>query len=712
MDAIAKSTVAEQSRLVALLPFVFILICAGFYVLQPTGIRIIRNAVFDQYQRWQPRTASTSDQVLIVDIDDESLKRHGQWPWPRTQLAELTRVLFSAKPALVGFNLIFSEPDRTSPTVMLDVWRMSDELRKQLASLPDHDRIFADALNQGRSVLGFTMATESGRGRMPGALTPFVVVGDTVSSLLHNFPSSLPPLPLLERSAKGNGALTFFPDVDGVVRRMPMVLRREEVLLPSFPAEVVRVAQGEQNYIFRTSNLGFDGELAIGKLILPTLSGGEIWLHYAPVDPARYIPAWKIMAGLVAPEQLQGKILLVGASAQGLSDKYFTPLGEWVPGAEIHAQTIEQTLHSQTLVRPFWVMPAELAIIVIGSGLMTIVARRLSVSLSLTVAFLTLTLLPLACYLAFAYSAILIDPLTPLLALFLTFTLSSSIHYRENERRQRSLQLALSRYLSPNLVEHLIGHPEQLVLGGQRRECSFVFTDMAGFTSFMEKVGPADAVDVLNEYLNRIVAIAFKYDGTIDRVVGDSVAVMFSAPVKQADHKQRALHCGLEILAFAADFTRQMNLKGIPVGATHIGVHSGEVVVGNVGGSNLFDYRALGDAVNTASRLQGANKHLGTTICVSETTFRGCRNIQARPVGRLLLKGKSEAIAVYHPMLVPTPADRDYAEAYRLMAAGDANALAAFERLAERYPQDELVLLHFNRLREGETGDLIELKHK
>jgi len=519
-------------------------------------------------------------------------------------------------------------------------------------------------------------------------------------------------LPQLEHNAVGIGALTFFPDVDGVVRRMPMVLRWEKTLLPAFPAEMVRVALEQQNYIFRVSNLGFDGELVVGKLVLPSLSRGEIWLHYAPVDSGRYIPAWKVLAGSVAPEQLTGKILLLGASAQGLANKHITPLGDWVSGAEIHAQTVEQILEGRALSRPFWAMPAELLTMVLGSCLMSIVARRLSVRLSLTITFSTITVLALAGYLAFDRYGILLDPLTPLLVLFLTFSLSSSIHYLENERRQRWLQLALSRYLSPNLVEHLINHPEQLELGGQRRECSFVFTDMEGFTAFMEKIGPADAVEVLNEYLNRIVTIAFKYDGTIDRVVGDSVAIMFSAPVRQADHKQRALHCGLEILAFACDFTRQMNQKGVPVGATHIGVHSGEVVVGNVGGSNLFDYRALGDAVNTASRLQGANKYLGTTICVSETTFAGCRNVRARPVGRLLLKGKSEAIAVYQPMLAPLPADDDYLEAYQLMAAQDGSALVAFERLAERYPHDVLVMFHLNRLRAGSLGDLIELKHK
>jgi adenylate cyclase len=321
-------------------------------------------------------------------------------------------------------------------------------------------------------------------------------------------------------------------------------------------------------------------------------------------------------------------------------------------------------------------------------------------------------------WVAFADYRLLLDPVTPALGIFIAFLLSSVMHHLSTERRQRFVRDAFSRYVSPNLVTYIVEHPDQLELGGKRQECSFVFTDLAGFTTLMEKIDPAEVVALLNNYLDQMISIAFSFNGTLERIIGDAVVIMFSAPVQQPDHRQRALDCAIAMQRFASRYADEMKAKGIAFGHTRIGVHSGTVIVGNFGGSHMFDYRALGDTINTASRLESVNKHLGTLVCVSENTLSGCTGVITRPVGRLLLKGKTESLMVFQPMHngleVPgAPVDDpQYAAAYALLTQGADAARGAFEQLAEVRPADPLVNLHLSRLNEGQTGDLIVMSEK
>ncbi len=326
---------------------------------------------------------------------------------------------------------------------------------------------------------------------------------------------------------------------------------------------------------------------------------------------------------------------------------------------------------------------------------------------------------------AFREHDLLLNTVTPGLVLSATFVLASLLHHFMSEREQRWIKEAFSRYVSPNRVSHLVEHPDDMELGGRRQDCSFIFTDLAGFTSLMESIDPGEAVALLNAYLDEMIAIAFKHEGTLDRIVGDAVAIMFSAPVPQPDHRARALACALEMDAFASRYAAELQAKGICFGKTRIGIHSGEVIVGNFGGSTMFDYRALGDPVNTAARLESVNKHLGTNICLSEATLAGCPpETVVRPVGKLVLKGKSKALQVYEPVSAERAARyaplAEYRAAYELMAqegdggtAGENSpALALFSDLAEKFPDDPLLKLHRERLLAGAHGDLIVMSEK
>lgn len=690
-------------------------------VIDPLALQTLRHQGFDQYQRWQPRAYERLP-VRIIDIDEASLKKIGQWPWPRTRLAQLVDQLGAQGAAAIGFDVVFAEPDRTSPGRASADWSLSADARAMLAGLPDQDTVFAQAIARHNVVLGFSVRRDDTlpeeQAALPHAPSRYVWMGEPSPQALHAFSGAVPALPQLEAAAQGNGALTFIPDGDGVVRRVPLVLALRDNPVPSLSAELLRVAQGANNHILHRAAGAAPAleQVRIGPLSLPTNARGEMWLHYTTAQAQRYLPAWQVLAGQADPALLEGHIVLVGSSAQGLMDLRFNPLGRIMPGVEAHAQALEQALSSHFLNRPSWAQAAEAILVVLGCILVVwigmFVPALLAAATSLTLAAGVLW----GGWWAFSSHRLLLDSFTPALALAVAFVLASLCRHFWSERQQRWVKAAFSRYVSPNRVEYLMNNPGQLELGGKRQHCSFIFTDLAGFTALMESIDPAAAVTLLNRYLEEMISIAFRHQGTLDRIVGDALAIMFSAPVVQADHAKRALDCAMDMHAFATAYARDLQSRGIAFCDTRIGVHSGEVIVGNFGGNAIFDYRALGDPVNTAARLESVNKYLGTRICVSEATLSACGPFEVRPVGRLVLKGKRMGLQVFEPLPNPMPPGYApaalYQSAYQAMRDRDAVATELFNRLREGYPSDPLVVLYCARLARGETGDEIVFSAK
>jgi len=699
------------------IPPLVALLGALIYVADPLALQVLRNTVFDQYQRWD-RAAYRDTPVTIIDIDEESLARIGQWPWPRTYLAELIDNLHAGGAAAIALDIILAEPDRTSPAAMLQTWQAPPDLRAALADLPAHDEVLRQTIAAAPVVLGHTMRSEGA----PGTLDtyPFLVAerGGPPASFLLGYDGTAAPLPELQRVAAGIGALNFAPEADGVIRKMPLLLRLGDEVVPSLVTEALRVAQGQPLVTVTTSPQRGAGieRLQVGAVGIPTDARAEIWLRYTRGHERRVLPAWQVLQDPAMASRADGHVVLVGSSAQGLLDLRFSPLGEIIPGVWIHAMALDQVLLGDRLARPNWSVGAELVLLVCGSLLLGFIALRVRALVSAAWFGLLVATAAAGGWIAFQRYDLLLDPISPATALALAFVAGSLHHHFATERQQRWIQQAFARYVSPNRVEYLVEHPEALQLGGRRQECSFIFTDLAGFTALMESLDPDAAVTLLNDYLDNMVRIAFDHDGTLDRIVGDAVAIMFSAPVPQPDHAARALRCAADLHAFATSYAAEAQARGIALGATRIGIHSGEVTVGNFGGRTLFDYRALGDPVNTAARLESVNKQLGTTVCVSEATLSGAPGTPVRPVGRLVLKGKTEPLMVYEPLFAADPAarveDTAYQEAWKLMSAQDARAPAVFARLAAAAPEDRLVHFHATRLQAGDSGDLVVLDRK
>lgn len=706
-----KSRILAPSLLICLAA---LLSCLTLFLFDPVPLQTLRNMVFDQFQRWHPRPYQEAP-VRVVDIDEESLRRFGQWPWPRTRVAELVEKLQQAGAAVIVFDVLFAEADRTSPAALLQQTSLPAALARQLAALPEHDAQLAEVLGRGRVVLGFAAERGQTHAGLPLSRFGMVMQGASPLGYLPAFHGTIRALPQLEQAASGNGTLTFQPDTDGVVRRVPLFIALGEDLRPSLVAESLRVQQQASHYRMLTGSAGVE-RIDIGRLRVPTTSSAELWVHFSRSEASRSVPAWQVLAGQ-APATLDGSIALIGTSAQGLQDLRFSPLGGIIPGVEVHAQALEQILTGAYLVRPSWAVAVEVLVILGGGLLLCLLAFRARALAAALLALAVLFGLNGAAWYAFVERHLLLDLFSPSLCLALVFVAASIARHMATERDQRWVREAFSRYVSPNLVKHLVENPDQLALGGKRQACSFVFTDLTGFTEMMERQEPEAVVSLLNDYLEEVIRIAFRHEGTLDRIVGDAVAIMFSAPLPQVDHPTRALRCALEIHRFACTYVATLHGRGIEFGQTRIGVHGGDVVVGNFGGSTIFDYRALGDPVNTTGRLESLNQHIGTSVCVSAAIQAHCPQVAMRPIGQVLLKGKSETVRVYEPLQAMTPPfdqphDAAYAAAHCLLAAEDDAALAAFESLHAQRPADALVAFHLQRLRAGERGELFVMSRK
>ena len=693
---------------------VALLLALGFLRLEDGDwLKTARHQVFDLYQQVSPRSFAT-ERVAIVDIDEASLQSLGQWPWPRSQLSELVTRLLDAGALSIGFDVVFAEPDRLSPPRYARSLPLPAEVSESLGDLPDNDLLFAESLRGAPVALGMSGSTASATAEATPLKASNVVEfrGDP-RPFLFGFPSLLRNIATLESAADGHGLFSLTPEHDGVVRRIPAVMKVGEQLYPSLGLEVLRLASRAAHIGLLRNESGSGIEaVRIRNVEIPTDRNGLIWLRFSPHLPSLYIPAMDVLGAAFKPETVRDRMVLVGTSAAGLRDLRMTPLQETVPGVELHAQLIDSILSGDYLRRPGFALALELLVAGAAGLLLIWIVPRVNALRSLPL-FIALTAgLWGSSYLAYSLAGIALDPSFGFACALLVFGVLLYCSYSRAEAQRRQIRSAFQHYLSPDLVGQLVDNPKALQLGGESREMTFLFCDIAGFTAFTEQSDPQVLVRLLNEYLDGVCKIVMDHGGTIDKIVGDAVHAFFNAPLDQPDHAARAASCALAIDAFARAFSAAKAREGLSFGETRIGVNTGPAIVGNFGGSSRFDFTAHGDSINTAARLEAANKMLGTRICIAESTVRLCPDLRFRPIGILQLKGKEEPVKAFEPLLDPetaTAALPDYDSAFSLLEAEDPVAGERFKDLAARFPSDPLIALHSRRLAEGATGAAISL---
>ncbi len=672
--------------------------------------------------------APDASKVVIVDIDEASLRAEGRWPWSRQKMGELVTALKRAGVHTIGFDVAFAESERNVAQELIAAATASGKLAhqdylEQLIPDMDRDLAFSKLLVGQNIVLGFLLhaSGEESVGALP---SPWSVVSEAQRGTLTvpMMSSHTGNMPLLQKAATHGGFLNTTMDADGVLRSTPLILGDDDMIFPSLSLAMARRYTKSLRFKIDTAHAGATERVTglwLDRTLIPTDQYGRVLIPYTGRrGGVPYISATKIVRA-TAPDEfplLTNAAVLIGSSALGLSDLVSTPTGPTFPGVEVHATVLERILSGKPFPRvPDWANAANAIAIAVSGLLLTFLCPAFG-ALAITIfAVLAIALIIGGNAWLWTSAQLALSPVMPLFTVTAIILMNILFGYFTEAKQKRQVRKAFSSYMAPALVDQLVANPDGLRLNGESREMSFLFSDIEGFTSFTETASPELLVSVLNEYLDAMCRAVMEHGGTIDKIVGDAVVGIFNAPLDQPDHAEKAVQCALAMDSISRNFIAKMNARGMAFGVTRIGVNTGRAIVGNFGGSGRFDYTAHGDAINTAARMEGVNKHLGTQICISGTTVAQCPKHFFRPVGALILKGKTEGIEAFEPMTEAasrTPLTARYLEAFALLRQADSGAIELFTALKADFPDDALVTLHYDRIITGILSSTIVLAEK
>jgi len=656
----------KLSRIIYL-SLVFALIVGAILLryMDPFFVRALRLVAFDNFQRLDPEPYDPSQPIRIVDIDEKSLSIIGQWPWPRTTVRDLLLALTSKGAAVVAFDVLFAEPDRTSLDAVIKQLpaQEASALSAAMAGRPSNDELFAAALKDTPSVL--SVALGEGPNTTLPAKAGFAFGGDDPRPFLLEFNGVTRNLPEFDDAARGIGAFNWVADRDQIVRRVALMFRLNDSFVPSLAAETLRVAQDASTYVLKASNASGEtafgqstglNHIRIGDVEVPTDGSGGVYLKFRHFNKAEYIPAWKVLAGEVPKEDIEGKIILVGTSAPGLLDLRATPVDAAVPGIDIHAQVLEHLLTGKFLERPDYAVALEEFVIVVLGVMLALVLPRVSAKASAAIGLPTIGLVLIGGWAAYRYGNLLLDPSYP--ALVLGFMTASITLYTYNtaEAQRSQIRSAFGQYLAPPLVEQLVQSPEKLVLGGEEREMTMLFSDVRGFTAISEsyKDDPQGLTSLMNRLLTPLTNAIVDHEGTIDKYIGDAVMAFWNAPLSVPNHEVKACAAALAMIDCLEVLNAQRRDEATSAGQPFlpfrigVGINTGRCVVGNLGSDLRFNYSVLGDPVNVASRLEGQTKYYDVPIIIgSRTAERAQEQFAILELDLVAVKGKTEAQSIY-----------------------------------------------------------------
>ena len=673
----------------------------------------------------------TSNQVVLVTIDEKSLDELGRWPWPRVRMAQVLDALVKAEVKVVGFDIVWAEPDENSQLkVLTEIKQKLTELKVANPNLEryiaealqeaDSDRILADSLARSqRAVLGyffhFSPRESSGGQQGPAKemppLTSFTLVKFTseeaarvpVFEAVHAEVN----IPVISQAAEGAGYFNIFPDPDGTVRWAPLVIKYQDRFYCSLSLAVLQKFQDNPPLALRIAEYGVD-QVRLGKVSIPANEEGRLLINYrGPQKTFPHYSATDVIHGRVPEKAFQGKIALVGATAIGIYDMRVTPFEHVYPGLEIHANVIDSILQNQFLYRPNWVTLVDILVIaVVGLILGGLLPRFKAHWGALVGGALFLSVLALGQYL-FETQGVWMNLTYPSLNLIFIYLGVTGYRYMTEEKEKKRVRGAFQYYLTASVVEEMLRNPDKLKLGGEKKDLTVLFSDIRGFTSISERMTPDGLVKFLNEYLTKMTDVVFKYDGLLDKYIGDAVMAVWGAPLDQPDHARRACLTALDMLDELHRLQKKWSAEGLPVLNIGIGVNAGPMVVGNMGSDRRFNYTVMGDSVNTGSRLEGLNKVYGTNIIVSQTTLEKVQEeFIARELDLVRVKGKGQPVKIFELLSLVKTASTDQ----RALADGFHAALAeyrkrdwdkareAFQKVLAQFPHDGPAKLYLERL--------------
>ena len=577
-------------------------------------IEVMRLKGLDYYQRTQDKVKS--ENIIIVEIDEKSLEEKGQWPWPRNELADGIKKAFENEAATVVLPIIFAEKDRMGG-----------------------DAAFVEILGKAPVITAQSAAVKGKGVPVPRGMA---TIGGSADGWLYDYPNAIGPIKEIGESSAGVGMLLTAPELDGVVRRLPLVVQVKKETYPTLPLEVLRVFGNEPSYQAKINEAGVQAIRVKGSTPINTDASGRVWINFKyKFDNISYTDKdWS---------KVKGKIVVIALTAEGLTNTVATPVGISY-GHEVSMQTLQMLVDGNRLERKAEFDLYELAVgVLLGLILVTSAAYlgyvyngilvKVSVSMCVFIGF----------YL-FKKHGYLIDYTWPIMAAFLPWVGAIFMRFVMEFKLKMQIKKQFGTYLSPALVEKLQKNPGLLKLGGDERELSIMFTDVRGFTSISEHYGKnvQGLTMIMNRYMTAMTEAILKNDGTLDKYIGDAQMAFWNAPLDDPNHAKNAVKTALQMLKRLDTFNEEISKEGVPAFGMGLGINTGGVVVGNMGSTQRFDYTCLGDHVNLASRLEGQSKPYGVRIVIGTRTFEHIRNdYQCFELDCIAVKGKKDGARIY-----------------------------------------------------------------
>jgi len=616
-------------------------------------------------------TRQISGNVVIVAVDEKSLKAEGRWPWPRTLMAQLVDRLSTAGVAVIGFDIFFPEKDAYVPFAAVkealkkkDISKLDREgLGQWLEEVSDSDAHFAKAIeNSDRTVLGFFVypTKESAVANDAEKLNPssLQLLEFSQFSVVQQSPSKEPidirqiyavgmSLPKLMDAANSGGFVTFVPEKDSVIRRVPTVMEHGDYLFPPLSLQMLQQAT-QLPLAVRFAPRRIESVM-LGDTVIPTSESGDLLInYYGPARTFTHYSATDVLSGKLGAAELQNKIVLIGGTAAGTYDIHTSPYGPLYPGVEVHANLIESVMQADFLIRPDWLVILDLLVILVSGLILGLMGRFLpaySMALFLVVGISGYLY---ADWQLFTEKGIWVHTVYPVFSQAFVYSGITLYRFIFEEREKRFIKGAFSQYLAPAVVEQLTKNPEMLKLGGERKELTAFFSDLAGFSAISESLSPDQLVELLNDYLTEMTDILLHHKGTVDKFEGDAIISFFGAPVNDDHHALNSCLAALDMQKRLKELRAGWKKEGKHELFMRIGLNTGIMVVGNMGSKSRMDYTMMGDSVNLAARLEGVNKQYMTFTMISEFTYEQAKDhIEIRELDSIRVVGKKQPVKIY-----------------------------------------------------------------
>ena len=647
----------------------------------------MENIAYDKRLLWtMPETID--DRIVIVDIDEASLTAEGRWPWGRDKLSKFVGQLFEEyEIAIVGFDIVFAEPDESSGLKILERLAAEDlknnaMFRARLQVLRpelDYDGRFAEMIQKYPVILGyyFNFAAAGEEAAKIGQLPPATFVKGAFKGKRIEFLDADgygANISQLESSALGAGHFNPDTDPDGVIRRVPMLIQHDGAVYASLSIEIVRHLLGSNEIKPRFEKPLFGGKgypglewLQVGEKLVPVDGRVRALVPYRGAKGSfPYISATDVLHGVADKSILKGATVLVGTTAPGLLDLRSTPVAEAYPGVEVHANLISGMIDGTVKQLPAYTLGAEVLLLIVFGLVMAIVVPILSpLAATIVTAALLLGYTGFN-FLVWMGGNFALPVASGVMMLLTMFVLNMSYGYFIETRGKRQITGLFGQYIPPELVDEMADHPMDYSLDAESRELTVMFSDVRGFTTLSEGLSPKELSELMNQFLTPMTRIIHERRGTIDKYMGDAIMAFWGAPIEDHNHARHALEAGMQMLERLVDVNTQFVARGWPEIQIGIGINTGMMSVGNMGSEFRMAYTVLGDSVNLGSRLEGLTKGYGVWLIVSESTKDAVPEYAYREIDRVRVKGKEKPVVIYQQLCLAEEMDKHWKDELKL----------------------------------------------